>query len=515
MQESSANNKRIAKNTLLLYIRMLITMGISLYTSRVVLANLGVTDYGIYNVVGGFVSMFSVINSAMATSTQRYMTYSLAKGDLGQLSKVFNMAIVVHIALALIIALFCETVGLWFLYHKMIIPADRMTAAFWTFQFSVLSLIVMMMSVPYNATIIAHERMSAFAYISVLEVTLKLAIVYLLVLFSSYDKLILYAFLILVVQLIIRFTYNSYCHRHFAETKFKKNWDKSLFRQMASFAGWSLWGNLAGTMAVQGENVLLNIFFGPVVNAARGVAIQVQSAITQFAGNFQTALNPQITKTYAINELSEMHKLIIRSARFSFFMLYLLSLPILLYTPFILSIWLKEVPEYTSIFLKISLVIAIIDSVSNPLMVAAAATGRIRKYQSVVGGMILLIIPISYLLLKMGATPIAVYCVHLFISFITFFLRLYIIRPIISLSLKLYFSNLLKNVTPVALLSLPIPTIASALLDSSNTAILFINIVISVLSVALTVYCFGLEKSERNILNNKISMVFQRIKLEH
>lgn len=488
-------------------------MGISLYTSRVVLVTLGVTDYGIYNVVGGFVSMFSVINSAMASSTQRYMTYSLAKGDFSQLCKVFNMAIVVHIALALIIALFCETVGLWFLYHKMIIPADRMTAAFWTFQFSVLALVVMMMSVPYNATIIAHERMSAFAYISVLEVILKLVIVYLLLLFS-YDKLILYAFLMLVVQLIIRFTYNFYCNRHFAETKLKKIWDKSLFRQMASFAGWSLWGNLAGTMAVQGENVLLNIFFGPVVNAARGVAVQVQGAVTQFAGNFQTALNPQITKTYAINELSEMHKLIIRSARFSFFMLYLLSLPILLYTPFILNIWLKEVPEYTSIFLKISLTIAIIDSVSNPLMVAAAATGSIRKYQSVVGGTILLIIPLSYLLLKMGATPIAVYGVHLFISFITFFLRLYIIRPMISLSLKFYFSSFFKNITPVVLLSLPIPMIASVLISSSNIAFLFINIIISVLSVAITVYCFGLEKSERNILNNKILMVFQRIKFK-
>ena len=259
--------------------------------------------------------------------------------------------------------------------------------------------------------------------------------------------------------------------------------------------------------------LLLNIFFGPVVNAARGVAVQVQSAVTQFAGNFQTALNPQITKTYAINQLSEMHKLIIRSARFSFFMLYILSLPILLFTPFILNIWLKEVPEYTSNFLKISLIVAIIDSMSNPLMVAAAATGKIRKYQSIVGGTILLIIPLSYLLLIMGATPMAVYGVHLFISFITYLLRLYMIRPMISLSLRTYFSSLLKSVTPVALLSLPIPMIASVLLNLSNIFILFINIIISVLSVAIAVYCFGLEKSERSILNNKISVIFQRIRL--
>ena len=321
MATTSANNKRIAKNTLLLYVRTLFVMVVSLYTSRVVLNTLGVSDYGIYNVVGGVVTMFGFINSSMTSATQRYITFALGKGDMTQLQKVFCTALQIHVFISVLIIVLGETVGLWFMYTQMQIPESRMDAAFWVLQCSIISTAIMIISVPYNADIIAHEKMSAFAYISILEVVLKLAVVFLLLVFS-YDKLILYAFLILMVQLLIRFCYSYYCNRHFEESKYHHVWDKTLFKEMTGFAGWSMFGNLSGVLFGQGLNMLLNVFFGPVVNAARAVSVQVQGAIQQFVGNFQMALNPQITKTYATGKMDDMHKLMYRSARFSFYLLF-------------------------------------------------------------------------------------------------------------------------------------------------------------------------------------------------
>lgn len=321
MSQTSENNKRIAKNTLLLYVRMLFMMVVSLYTSRIVLNTLGVEDYGIYNVVGGIVTMFVFISNSMSSATQRYITFALGKGDKERLSTVFSTTLQIHTLIASVVVLLGETVGLWFLYDKMQIPAERMDAAFWVLQCSIVSTFVMIVSVPYNADIVAHEKMSAFAYISILEVLLKLAIVYLLVVFS-FDKLILYAILVLAIQILIRFCYSIYCNRHFEETKYRRVWDKSLFKEMTGFAGWSMFGNMAGVLFGQGLNMLLNVFFGPVVNAARAVAMQVQGAIQQFVGNFQTALNPQITKTYSNGKMNEMHNLMFRSARFSFYLLF-------------------------------------------------------------------------------------------------------------------------------------------------------------------------------------------------
>lgn len=308
MSQTSDNNKRIAKNTLFLYFRMLLMMGISLYTSRVVLKTLGVEDYGIYNVVGGIVAMFGFINGSMSSATQRYITFALGKGDKKRLQTVFCTTLQIHVLIAGIIVLLGETIGLWFLYSKMQIPIDRMNAAFWVLQASIIDSAIKVISVPYNADIVAHEKMSAFAYISILEAVLKLAIVYVLVVFV-FDKLILYAFLLLTVQILIRFCYSSYCNKHFEETKYRHIWDKALLKEMIGFAGWSMFGNLAAVLFGQGLNMLLNVFFGPVVNAARGIAVQVQIAIQQFVGNFQMALNPQITKTYATHKFESMHRL--------------------------------------------------------------------------------------------------------------------------------------------------------------------------------------------------------------
>ena len=284
MQEISSNNKRIAKNTLLLYFRMLVTMAVSLYTSRVVLNILGVEDFGIYNVVGGIVAMFGFINGSMTSATQRYLTFELGQNNRTQLTKVFSTSLSIHAIISFLIIVLAETVGLWFLWNKMQIPADRMNAAFWVFQCSVAASVIMIMSVPYNAAIIAHERMSAFAYISIIEVSLKLLIVCFLRYFHT-DKLILYAALIVIVQLVIRLCYSWYCNRHFKETKYRWIWDKTLFCEMTGFAGWNLFGNLAAITFTQGLNLLLNMFFGPVVNAARGIAVQAQTAIGQFSSN--------------------------------------------------------------------------------------------------------------------------------------------------------------------------------------------------------------------------------------
>lgn len=509
VSDTSANNKRIAKNTLLLYVRTLFIMLITLYTSRVILNTLGVSDYGIYNVVGGVVAMFGFINGSMSSATQRYITFALGKGDMKNQQKVFSTALQIHFLIAILILLLGETVGLWFLYEKMQIPTDRMDAAFWVLQCSILSTVVMIISVPYNADIIAHEKMSAFAYISILEALLKLAVVYALSL-SPYDKLIFYAFLILAVQLLIRFCYNNYCHRHFFESKYKHIWDKSLFKEMTSFAGWSMFGNLASVLFGQGLNMLLNVFFGPVVNAARAVSVQVQNAIQQFVGNFQMALNPQITKTYAKGEMKEMHQLMFRSARFSFYLLFLLSLPVLFETNFILTIWLKTVPENTVIFLRIMICISLLYTLSNPLMVANQATGKVKKYQAICGSILLMILPISYVCLKLGYPAYSVFIVHFIVESITQIVRMIMLKTLIDLRLKDYINNIYAKVITVTVLSVIIPMIVY--INMADTLIrFFVVCIISIISISGTIYAIGLSKDEREFTKSKYKSI--KIKL--
>ena len=361
MQDNSANNKRIAKNTILLYGRMLLTMAVSLYTSRVVLNILGVEDYGIYNVVGSVVTMFAFLNGALITSTQRYLTFELGRGDYDQLKKVFTTSIVIHAIIASLIVILAETIGLWFFYNKMVIPESRMTAAMWVYQLSIVTMVIQVMSAPYNSIIIAHERMGVFAVISILETILKLAIVYLLLVLSG-DKLVLYAILVAVVQLLIRFVYTSFCKKNFEESQIIKGIDKTLLKEIGKFAGWNIWGNLAATLFGTGLNLLLNVFFGPVVNAARGIALQVESSIAQFSTNFLMAVNPQVTKLYAQNNLQEMRVLLSRASKFACYLMLMLSLPVMIETPVILTVWLKLVPDYTIPFLRLILCVAIIDA---------------------------------------------------------------------------------------------------------------------------------------------------------
>ena len=509
MTTTSENNKRIAKNTLLLYVRTLFVMVVSLYTSRVVLNTLGVSDYGIYNVVGGIVTMFGFINSSMTSATQRYITFALGKGDMSQLQKVFSTALQIHAFISVLIIVLGETVGLWFMYTQMQIPASRMDAAFWVLQCSIISTAIMIISVPYNADIIAHEKMSAFAYISILEVMLKLAVVFLLLLFSN-DKLILYAFLILMVQLLIRFCYSYYSNKHFEESKYHHIWDKALFKEMTGFAGWSMFGNLSGVLFGQGLNMLLNVFFGPVVNAARAVSVQVQGAIQQFVGNFQMALNPQITKTYATEKMDDMHKLMYRSARFSFYLLFFLSLPVLFETKFILTVWLKNVPENAAIFLRIMICISLIYTLSNPLMVANLATGKVKRYQAICGSILLMILPVSYVCLKLGCPAYSVFIVHFVMEFIAQLARMIILRPLIGIQVSDYIKNIYIKVLSVTGLSVVVPFIIY--LNMTDSVLRFFTVCITcILSVGTVAYTVGLSSNERCFVKTKIIGFYNRV----
>ncbi len=499
--ETSSNNKRIAKNTLLLYFRMLLTMAVSLYTSRVVLATLGETDYGLYNVVGGVVAMFAFLNSAMSSSTQRYLTFALGRNDREQLKLVFSTSVQIHAIIAIVIVILAETVGLWFLNNKMSIPADRMDAALWVYHLSVLAMVKVIMAVPFNATIIAHEKMSVFAYISVLEVSLKLAIVYLLVV-ADFDNLKFYAVLVFLVQLLIFLIYVIYGLRHFDETHYCRLCNKSLFKEMSAFAGWNLWGNCAGMAFTQGVNILLNVFFTPAVNAARAVAVQVEHAIGMFSSNFLMAINPQITKSYAMNDLDYMHSLLYRASKFTFLLLFFLSLPVILEAEIILGVWLEEVPDYTTAFLRIMLCTTMVDAVARPLMTSAQATGNVKLYQSVVGGILLAILPISYIVLKLGGNPVSVFIVHFCVCCIAFIVRLFIIRPMIKLSIRRFFSNVILKCMLVAIVSIILPLALRVLLPETILSF-FIVCSACIFCVGIASYLIGLNSNERLFVRDR------------
>lgn len=507
--ENTVDNKRIAKNTALLYVRMLFSMGVGLFTSRVILTSLGVVDYGINNVVGGVVAMFGFLNAAMTTSTQRYLTYELGRGDIQKLRVTFMTSLYIHVIIAVAVVILAETIGLWFMNNKIVIPAGREEAAAFCYQLAIISTVVSILSYPFNAAIVSHEKMGAFAYISILDILLKLGVAYVLYM-VDYDKLIVYSSLMLCVQVLMTSIYYIYCLAHFDETRFRRLWNPELLREMGSFAGWNMWGNVAYILFTQGINILLNMFFGPVVNAARGVAVQVQGAITQFAGNFQTAINPQITKTYSQNDLENMHRLIYRSSKFTFFLLLCLSLPVFLEVDVILRLWLKTVPDYSSVFLRLMLCVAIIDSIANPLMISAAATGKVKVYQSVVGGILLAIVPISYVVLKLGGEPYSVFIVHLCVCIVAFIVRLFIIKPMIRIKISDYVVNVVAKCAAVAVPAVVLSVVIKRLLPESTLCSLLVCC-LSAATVATFTYFVGLTRHEREVVDKKISGMAHRI----
>lgn len=511
IDSSQNNNKRIAKNTLLLYFRMLFMMAVSLFTSRVILNTLGVEDYGINNVVGGVVAMFSVLSGSMSSSISRFITFELGKGDNKRLKTVFSTGINIQLGMSLIILLVAEAVGVWFLNYKMNIPEERMYAANWVFQCSILTFILGLLSVPYNAAIIAHEKMSAFAYISIIEVTLKLIIVFLLSI-SPFDRLITYSILFMLVGLFIRLIYGYYCKRHFEECTYHFVYDKAILKSMTSFAGWNFLGNGAYMLNTQGVNILMNMYFGVAVNAARGVATQVDAALKQFVNNFTTAVNPQITKSYAQGDLEYMHKLVCRSAKFSAFLMMFFAVPIILETDTILSIWLKTVPDYAAIFLRWIIFSSFADTVlANALVTSMLATGKIKRYQIVVTTIGCVVFPLSWIAFKFGFPPQTGYIIYFVVYCILVYVRLYLLKDMIKMPMSLYGKLVLVKVVPVMLISFFIPGILIYLMPSGLIRLLLVC-VISVLTIITTEYFLGLTRKEQSFVLEKIKSVIKKIK---
>lgn len=496
-------SKTIAKNTLFLYGQMLLGMLIGLYTSRVILNVLGIQDFGIYNVVGGVVSMFGILNNAMASSTSRFITFEIGKNErLERLKTVFNTSLILHLGIAIVVCVLCIPVGLWFMNTYMQLPQDRMQAINWVFYGALISTFLSIINVPFVAVLISYERMNIFAYFSLIDLILKLGIVILLQT-VTYDKLQFYAFSLVVVQLIMQLLYWGYSYKNFKETRANLAYDKNLLKNMTSFAGWSLLGDSAVLLFTQGLNMLLNVFFGTTINAARGIAVQVQGLVSRFIGGFQTAINPQITKSYAANDLAYMHKLIFLSSKFSFILFLGLSLPILLETNFILTTWLKIIPEHTVNFVRIILMIALIDCLANPLVFAAKATGKIKKYQAVLGTLLLTVVPISYLTLKLGYPPEAVFVVHFIVTIVAQFTRVILIKPMIGLSYADYFNKLILRCLLVFLGTGVIPLCIYLIKDPSISRVVFV-VFSTIVCLIICTFFVGMTSEEKIILKGKI-----------
>lgn len=500
MESIQEANKRIAQNTILLYIRTFLILVISLYTSRVVINTLGVEDYGIYNVVGGFVVMFSIISATLTGTTQRYLTFELGKEVNEKSQEVFGAALNIHFFLSIILLLLLETIGLWFINVHLNIPSSRLYATNWVYQCSLITFLLNILSAPYNAAIIAHEKMGAFAYISLLEVVLKLIAVLLLA-FSPFDQLIYYSILLLLVAFVIRSFYTLYCKIHFDETKYVFCRRKSLYMDMAGFAGMTFLGGLSSILSNQGVNILLNLFFGVTVNAARGISIQVQGAVTKFVMDFTTAMNPQITKSYAANDINRSLDLVYKGSKFSFFLLLLLALPIIFKSPYILQLWLKQYPEFTEAFVILTLILAMTEVLSTTLTTAIFATGTIKNFCLWIGGLRILNLPICYVILKIGGRPSDVFYVLITMNIVLLFVRVIVISKLTNTNGYLFVKNVVYRAVFVAItatggsyfINMKCP-------DTFGGLVTFV--VLSICMSSFVIYGIGLKKTERQVINH-------------
>lgn len=498
MIDKGAENKRIAKNTLMMYIRMFVMMFIGLFTSRVMLQALGITDAGVQNAVGGVIGLFGFVTGSLGNATSRFITFSLGTEDKTLMLKTFGNLKAIYYSIAVLFFLFGQTVGLYFLYHYLVIPPGRMTAALCVLEFAIFSGVFDLFCVPYNSAIIAHEKMSAFAYMSIWDATMKLLICY-AVMVTPFDRLITYAALGFVIAFINRTIYAVYSKRHFEEVSAKPAIDKKLFKDIFTFAGWTLTGNIAWICNTQGSNILLNMFFGPVVNAARGVASQVQGVLTQFVTNFQTALNPQITKSYARHDLDYMHELVHQGTRFSYMLQLFLSLPVIFEAPFILNLWLVEVPDHTITFLRIILLDSLVLAIYNPIVISIHATGDLKLFQTVEPLILLTQLPISYVGLKFfHLGPDFVFLVILFVDIVAAVARIIIVLPKIHDTFKAYFHYALWPIIKVTFFSFLIPSILYKMFwGESCWRDFFIMVLFSVSSAVFSIYFLGFYAGER------------------
>lgn len=504
------DNKRIARNTLFLYIRSFVSMVIGLYTSRMILEVLGVSDFGIYNVVGGVITMMTFLNGSFNVAISRYLTFELGRRDFTAYNRVFNTALVIQCALALLVLLVAETVGLWFINTQLVIPADRMVAANWVYQAATISAIISIICSPFGASIIAHERMHIQAYVGIGESVAKLLIVISLY-WCSYDKLIIWAILFMLITLTSATFQTVYTRRQFPHTAVNMRHDRMLVRSMASFGGWNLFGTVAWTLKEQGTNIVLNIFGGPVVNAARGVSYQIKGAILSLTGGFQSAVNPQLTKNYAANEMEATHRLLCRSSKIGYFLLLLLAIPVCFEISFLLGIWLVEVPGYASMFTVLVIAETLCEVFSGPAITTLMATGKIKWYQIAVGSILLLNLPLAYLLLRLGCPLWTPFAVAIAMTIAGHCARLLFVRKQLRMSLRMYFRTVILRCAIVTVVALAIP-LAIYLTMPQGFLRFSILVPASLLSTAVAVWILGLDNSERNFIRQGIANRIRRLR---
>ena len=504
----TTNNKRIAKNTLYLYLRMFLTMGVSLYTSRIVLNTLGVEDFGIYNVVAGVIVLFTFINGALAIASQRYISFAIGKGDSTEIRQVFSMSITSHAAIALTVFFIAETIGR-FLLWKLNFPVDRYDAIEWLYQLSVLTCIVSIIRIPYNAMIIANEKMLFYAWVSIIEVILKLIIVFVLVITTG-DKLIVYAILLLTVTIITNFIYYYYCRRTFPESKYLFFFDKELFKEFFSFSGWSIAGSLANVGSQQGLTMILNVFCGVTVNAAVGICNQVMNAVGQFLTNFQTAFNPQLVKSYAVGDKEYFMNLIFKSSKFSYYLMFIISIPAVINCSFLLEVWLDTVPLYAAEFSQLMIVFLIFDAISGPLWISVQATGNIKKYQLLMAFLILLNLPLAFCVLSQGLSPVYVFVVRVLINIVTLLVRVVYLRSLIKLPARKFIVQVLLPIFFVTLLVLPLPLYMKYILEDGWINLISNSFASIILSFVI-IYLIGLTQSEKALVNNLVKSKIRKL----
>lgn len=503
MGDLQSNTGRLAKNTIVLYIRTLITMVIGLYTSRVLLKALGIDNYGIYNVIGGFVGLFSVISGTLVSTTQRYINVEIGKGEKGNTKKIFGIIFGIHFGLAIVMLLLFETIGLWFLNYKLNIPSDRMYAANWVYQLSVLSAVISLFSTPYIGVIVSHERMKAFAFISLQDAILKLVICYLLYIIP-YDKLIVYATLFWIILMWDQCIYVLYCRRNFKDARVSLVRKKSLYLSILEFAGLNFIGSFSYILSTQGVNIILNLFFGVGVNAARAIAIQVQGALGRFTSDFMTALNPQITKEYAANNKLKSRLLSFRGSKFGYFITLVLAIPIFVYCKEIMYYWLNDYPDYTVAFVRLTLISFLISVISQPLVTLLMATGHLKKTTWWIGGTRLMVLPLVYACFKVWDSPISAYIIVISMDTVLIFVRMIILETITEMPILSVF---LKSVLPKILSVTIIASLVAIILrlPFGNTLVsIFIYTILCVFITSVIILFIGFNMNERAIVLNAV-----------
>lgn len=506
MQEKT-NNKTIAKNTLFLYFRMMFTMVISLFTSRIILQKLGVDDYGIYQAVGGVVGFLSFINGALATGSSRFLTYALGEGNAEKLKRTFSTTLNIHIIISILVVIVAETIGLWFLYHKMVIAPERMTAAVYTYHLSILTAVFTLTQVPYNATIVAHEKMSIYAYMSIFEVSAKLLVCYLLAI-GGFDRLMMYATLLLSVQVGIMCFYRFYCTHHFEEARFSFSFDKKIFKEIAGFSGWSMFANASIALNSQGVLILLNMFFAPAVVAARAISLQVNMAVNQFVSNFRQAANPQIVKKYAAGDYEGSKHLLLESTKYSYYMMYLIALPVCLLAYPMLKLWLGVVPDYTVPFLQIVIIQSLFQVFDTSFYTALYAKGRLRENALTSPTLGFMIFPITYVFFKLGYSPLVLSWTSLAVyAILGMVQKPWLIMKMVDYKWKEIW-GVYRSCLIVTVASLPIPIIIYRLVDSTQIVYFILLGLVCLISVALSVFFLGIDKAMRK----KVQKMIFRIK---